>query len=271
MILIPVRHIYSQPLDIRLGELRLHRLSLNRHLPDQECVDPHHHRHGQLLLYLTGNGHQRVDGEIHPVQQGSVFYFAAGSVHSYMEGTGRRPLCLALDLECPETAASSRGVLAQGEMRGIRQWISLLHAWQNGPTEVRPAEAGAVLAILDQLMRSVGLIRNQRKPVTLGIVKRVRGMFRENAENTPPVAAVAGRVGYHPDHLTRLLKRETGMSASQLRASERLQRAKRELAGCRSIAEAGAACGFQDANYFSRWFRLQTGVTPRAWRAGERP
>jgi len=32
---------------------------------------------------------------------------------------------------------------------------------------------------------------------------------------------------------------------------------------------AAEAAGFTDQNYFARWFKKQTGVTPMAWRASE--
>ena len=33
------------------------------------------------------------------------------------------------------------------------------------------------------------------------------------------------------------------------------------------VSEIGWACGFQDPNYFARWFRKKTGQTPSQWRA----
>jgi AraC-like DNA-binding protein len=32
------------------------------------------------------------------------------------------------------------------------------------------------------------------------------------------------------------------------------------------VAEAALQSGFEDPNYFARWFRRQTGQTPQAWR-----
>jgi AraC-like DNA-binding protein len=209
-----------------------------------------------------------VEGAIHPVKPGAVFYLAKGCEHSFVEGIGRRPLCLALDFDFRGDSMPAHGLLAQGELRIVRQSISMLHVWQGGPAEVQPREAGAVLAILDVLMRAVGLIRQERGRVTLAVVRRVQGMFQEESEDRAPVARAAERVGYHPDHLSRLLKRETGMSAAQLRATEMLKRAKRHLALTKPIAAVAQDCGFSDPNYFSRWFRRQCGVTPRAWREG---
>lgn len=261
-----VRHIYSQPLDIRLGKLRVRRFSLNRHLPEKGWVESHSHRHAQFLLYLTGSGRQRLADHTHDVQPGSLFFLAPGCDHSFVEGDGRRPLCLAIDFDTPAARGSTHNLVSQSDLRLIRQSISTLHAWQSGPGEVFPREAGAVLAILDVLMRAAGLLGETRPRVTPAFVRRAREALLTQNENPTPVAKAAEAVGYHPDHLTRILKRETGMSASQLRAAEKLKRAMSLLQHGRTVADTAEACGFADPNYFSRWFRKQTGQTPRDWK-----
>mgnify|MGYP003705665029 CR=1 FL=1 len=39
------------------------------------------------------------------------------------------------------------------------------------------------------------------------------------------------------------------------------------LRTCATVAEAAARCGFDDPSYFTRWFRRQRGLAPRAWQA----
>jgi AraC-like DNA-binding protein len=46
----------------------------------------------------------------------------------------------------------------------------------------------------------------------------------------------------------------------------RLETAQAALRSTATVAEAANQSGFDDPNYFSRWFRRQTGRTPRAWR-----
>jgi len=271
-----VRHIYSQLLDIRVGAVRVRRFSLNRHLPEKDWVAAHEHRHSQFLLYLTGNGSQRIGESAHEVKPGRLFFLPPRCVHSFVEGEGRRPLCLALDLALPVALMALkpvRATLTEADLRVIRQSLSVLHDWQPGNEAVRPREAGAVLQILDVLMRAAGLqdsAAGRGGAATLPVVRKVREVFRENRATPTAVAQVAEMVGYHPDHLTRILRRETGMSAGQLRAAETLKRVQTLLAGTESVAMVAEKAGFLDPNYFTRWFRKQTGVTPSRWRMGER-
>jgi AraC-like DNA-binding protein len=78
---------------------------------------------------------------------------------------------------------------------------------------------------------------------------------------------IARELGYHPDHLSRKLKRESGLGLRALRDRVRLEAAQAALRTAPSVAEAASQCGFEDPNYFARWFRRQTGQTPRRWRA----
>ena len=68
--------------------------------------------------------------------------------------------------------------------------------------------------------------------------------------------------------LTEHFRREMGMSIMQYVAAERIRYAMRLLSeGDLSISEVAQACGYQDAEYFSKCFRRQTDATPSAWRA----
>ena len=78
---------------------------------------------------------------------------------------------------------------------------------------------------------------------------------------------MASELGYQRDHLNRILKRESGLTLGQHRAQVRLGEAKRLLGKQLAIGEVGSRVGFDDQNYFARWFRAQTGLSPSSWRA----
>ncbi len=71
---------------------------------------------------------------------------------------------------------------------------------------------------------------------------------------------------FSTEYLTRLFKRETGMTPLQYLKDRRLENAARILAvnyGRSSISETAQMCGFNDPLYFSRQFRNKFGVSPR--------
>ena len=89
---------------------------------------------------------------------------------------------------------------------------------------------------------------------------------RESLRTAKPFNEIARESGYVRDALSRRLKREHGLSLRGLRDQERLQAAQTALREDAGIGAAAAKAGFDDPNYFSRWFRKQTGLTPSAWR-----
>jgi len=81
--------------------------------------------------------------------------------------------------------------------------------------------------------------------------------------------AVAERLGITGDHLSRLLKRATGLTFNEYLTRLRMKRAM-ELLGDHSvrIGEVADMSGYRDARYFSTLFRRIVGMTPSEFRHG---
>src|SRR5262249_41608454 len=102
------------------------------------------------------------------------------------------------------------------------------------------------------------------RPSGAVMFEKVRDLLRSAAPSS--LARLARTAGYHPDHLTRKLKREAGLGLRALRDRLRPESAQAALRSAPTIAEAAVQSGFDDPNYFARWFRRQTGETPSTFR-----
>ena len=70
-----------------------------------------------------------------------------------------------------------------------------------------------------------------------------------------------------PSHLTRIFRQRTGYSPLAYVRAYRLSIAKHELLHSQnSIEKIAQLSGFHDAKYFSRFFKAETGMTPRDYR-----
>ena len=266
-----IRSIYSQDPGIRLPELRVLRVRLNRHLPEAQWIANHHHAYAQVLLYLGGTGRQEIAGQTHLIEKGHLFFIPPGVRHSFREPTGQKPLCLALDFDFRRDAVRSVLVrrLNSMDLSRVRHALSGLTRWRTGREQVEPGEAAEVLRLIDIFFRALNFLPSRSVgPEQNVIFRAVQRALQEAMAFRQPLSEIARRIGYHPDYLNRTLKQSCGLTLGQLRNEVRMQRSKHLLTEAKGIAEVAEGAGFDDPNYFSRWFREQTGQTPTAWRAG---
>lgn len=79
----------------------------------------------------------------------------------------------------------------------------------------------------------------------------------------------AARFSFHPNYLSRALKKATGFSFKELVDQNRLRQAAFLLrSSALSIAEVALRCGWSNLNQFYRKFEAGYGVTPRQYRDG---
>jgi AraC family transcriptional activator of pobA len=243
-----------QKIEIHALGFVLRKLQLNRHR-DAE-VAAHGHDYAQLILYLDGEGVQTVRARRRRARTGDLFVIPAGTPHGFSTVGRSRPLCLVLDYEHE----------GHGRVRAAHRTLS-------------PATLNELHALLSRVPRK-GRLTLADYPAILAVVARLLGhapaanppaptlfeQLREHVGTPRPLAHIARDLDYHPDHLSRKLKRESGLGLRALRNRVRLEAAGAALRAAPSVAEAATQCGFDDPNYFARWFRRQTGKTPSAWK-----
>lgn len=261
------RPLLLQELDVRLPGVRIRRLRLNRHLPEVDQFARHSHAFSQILCYLSGHGRTTADGREQEIGPGSVVFLPPRCEHGFRETSGRRPLCLVLDLDW--RGAVKHGLaqarLSQAEATAIRRELAEITRLPD-PTLAtnRLLVSGVVLRILDTLLRGLSLLPAQRRE-TPAFVRHFDRELQKSAGPLPSITEVAARMGYQTDYLNRIFKQATGQTLREYRDSRVIEKAQRLLREDRRVKEVCEMLGFLDQNYFSRWFRKYTGVQPRAW------
>lgn len=78
---------------------------------------------------------------------------------------------------------------------------------------------------------------------------------------------IARHVFLNPDYLSRIFKKETGMSFSDFLQQSRIEYAKELLANtCQSVSDIAVASGYSNLSYFSTIFKKAAGVNPVDYR-----
>jgi AraC family transcriptional activator of pobA len=258
----------------------LHTLQLHRHRAAE--VVEHSHPFEQLILFVSGEGWQKLGDHWLPARAGDLFLIPRGVTHGFGGARPPRPL----------------GRNASGSPTRSRSWpptgraspISLVLDYEVKPTSKRPRPQHRHLspAVLDDLRRELARIPTKGKlgladyPAVLEVIARLLEPRPAQLAGSKPeawaraahqrvrepgsLAEVARKAGYHRDHLTRKLKRSEGLGLRALRDRYRLEAAQAALHNAATVGDAAAAAGFDDANYFARWFRRRTGETPSQYK-----
>jgi AraC family transcriptional regulator, transcriptional activator of pobA len=257
-----------QKLNLRVPGIHVRHLALNRHLEETTAVRPHAHKFAQCLLYLSGQGKQRVRDHFYPVQAGTAAFFPAHVEHAFQRAGSRRPICLAIDFDWRGSRSRPAVVelLPLSVVHELRQHISAIAHWQRHAGTQPPLEVSAlVLKLLALILNGLALTPQPPAGLRSPVLRQVEQMLVAPDAQELSAGELARRTGYQHDYLNRLLKGQTGLTLGQFRARKRVVQAQQLLPQMKNVAEVAAALGFHDPNYFSRWFRKQTGQSPTGW------
>ncbi len=104
------------------------------------------------------------------------------------------------------------------------------------------------------------------------IVRQVMAFIHENYATCITRQELAHRFGLSERHLNRCFREETGVALMTYLNRYRINQARALLEmQNQSITDIAISVGFSDSSYFGRVFRKETGVSPIAYRRGERP
>lgn len=261
------RSLLIEKVDVRLPGLRVRTFALHRHLQEHASVEPHRHTWSQALLYLSGNGRQRIADREARIAPGTLVLLPPGVQHAFVRTHGPAPLCVMIDFQLKTTQARSPVVcpLNRSELANVKEQLRHLTALrEENPNVLGWEDSVAVLQIVITVLRAAGWASRFRPQTNAGEGRAIQELLKK-VRNEGSLADVVERSGYHRDHLNRLVRRETGLTLGQYRAQRRLSEAKELISRGVRVSDVAVAVGLPDQSYFARWFRRQTGQTPSVW------
>lgn len=255
-------------------------------------IQPHRHDAFLQVLYLTSGGVQtRVDDALIEAVAPCVVLIPAGHVHGFrfspdtdgpVVTASQKSLESLAQTAFPELIATIRQPTVIGltpEMRYVGQLMPLFLALeQEARTPAQGQVAAAMsllLALMVQVMRLSQRPADGQAPTTQRSdtrkarqIERFRQLVDERFRHSQSVAAYARDLGVSPGQLTRLCREVLDRSALQVIHDRVLHEAQRDLIYTTlPIKLLATELGFTDDAYFSRFFRKQTGLTPKTFRA----
>ncbi len=219
------------------------------------------HRHGRAQLLYATQGVMRIetDAAAFVVPPGRALWVPAGLAHEVrMQG----PVAMrALFLRADAAAWGSQATTVMAVTPLLRELI--LAACAEPPEWDETGRAGHVAAlILDEIARAPPLAWLGLPVLRDARLRRLAAALQADPARDLTLEGWALRCGASPRTLTRLFRRETGMSFGRWRQALRLAEAAALLAQGVPPARAAAAVGYASAPAFGAAFRAALGVTP---------
>lgn len=251
--------------------------------------EPHRHSFFELVYVLRGTATHYLGDDVTQLHPGEYFIIDTGSVHCYRDVDNCHIVnCLFLPeyidralAECPSLSSLlSNQVMHFGVPVDIRAADRVFHdpdgtvrrlieameqeyaAQKTGYMELLRCHLTQVLV---HAVRAWEAAQKQRIPhkAVAAITDRLRADCSQNLS----LETLSREVGYTPQYLSTLFRKDTGMSMQEFLQRLRVQEACR-LLGQKSLtlSDISQAVGYTDPKHFARVFYRYKGLSPKAFR-----
>ena len=207
-------------------------------------------RHQTLLLWPG-----RTHGPTGPYPRDLQFYWIHFG-YRRPAAKARRDLCEAVEVPRQATLASPE--------RLVELFQRFIDDQETDTLTRLEASLLVVLMLLEAARATTAAGRRRSDSALAGTVLQHISAHYSEAIST---ASIAAHFHYNPDYLGRAFRSATGGSITDTINRRRIKEARNLLVGEQmKIGQVAEACGFQDAGYFRKVFRVICGMTPREYR-----
>lgn len=257
-----------------------------------QLVQAYDHR---LFYIISGSGSIEIDGISREVSAGASLYWMSGTPYCIhpAEGTVLHLISINFDFT-RENAASTQylpmvspqdydpgrqlecltftdapllnGAIVIRDIPELLPYLNTIVAEAETPEIFSDFQQSCLLcAALNLLHRSAALSRPYKKPTASYrmILDYIQSHYAEDLSNH----SLAEIFNYHPNYIGQLITKCTGVPLHQYLLKVRIRQALYLLQTTElPVAEIAQQVGFQNASYFSQYFKKCTGYSPSAFR-----
>jgi AraC family transcriptional regulator, transcriptional activator of pobA len=238
------------------------------------------HRHDFFeILWFTSSvdtAHY-IDFEPYPVESGLIYFMAPGQVHAY-EGPSPTGYVVVFSLEMfstimnPQLRVLFNPFMNSGVRVGERESGVLLQLAELMALECEGnKDFFILLCYLKAFLLQIARIHHEAAFAFDKAGQRMSMLFElleANFRKERHAGFYASALGITPKRLNEILHEKFDMTLTRILHNRLILEAKREIAyGRKSFKEIAFELGFSDQAYFSRFFKVQTGMRPAAFRS----
>ena len=278
---VPVFDLYGEMLSGGLLDLIHYETIKDRSAQHNWMIDLHRHvGFAQIFFFQTGGVFFQVHDTACTSQEAMILFIPAGVPHGFHfpQTVCGDVLSLQLDQICDDPGARSSGVqhpviLSQSTTKSFADMVTVIQQIREAYRTFDLYRADLLTALVRVLLVAIhraGAAGHAPTPTDSQglLVDKFCDLVECHYKNSHAVGDYAKRLKLSPPHLNRLCRKYLKRSPHQLVRQRRLLEAKRLLRYTRlSIGDIANNTGFEDAAYFCRSFKSETGLTPGAYRA----
>lgn len=262
---------------VSLNAIRIERLS-DRIVP--KVPFPHKHAFYQFILFTQGSGTHDIDFKQFKVSKNHLFLLKPGQIHdwklknadgyivefnhdSFSTQSPDWPNLIEPIHFTPDSFIQKNN----DHFQRLKTICELMYQEsKNQHTLFDVSLKGYLTSFLIEIIRQTETLKGN--PSKTQLVEKFRELVEKNFKSEHRVEFYAKELKISPKTFTMQLTRLLGKSPRDVIQERLLLEAKRFLAySDLSISEIGYELGFDDANYFSRFYRLHEKTTPAKFRS----
>ena len=269
--------------QIKVSTSQLPGILIEKYSYSAGAVEPlpkHSHQEYQLGMSLNCQGEYFYRGCYHPVPIGSLSIIHSGEVHSPSERTYLpKPAIFFMMHVDPSLLQETVTEIADNAKvpfftepvlrdRSLgRVFYNLCIATETNSTKL--TRDSLLLDLFSNLITQNNNFTSQSYPVTKPAITQVCDYLQANYEDNLSLAELADLAGMSRFYLSRLFRREKGLSLSAYQTQIKIDRAKKLLSQGMPISTVAIATGFYDQSHFGYHFKRLVGTTPGNYRSGQ--
>jgi len=224
-----------------------------------------------LWCILGGSGTIKTGQSQWSLSRGDVFLLRGNEAYFATHDPSRPLIVIAVHFDFTD---KSRNILTPDGLpfhrhfTGMQFVESLLKritiAWRSGQAET---SAIWMRVCLNEFISAEKQISDDRQNDKAEIIRAICDEIRSNPGRQYVIADFARRTHCSLRHFNRLFKQFAGTTAHEYILTARLETAKDIiLSSSHSISRIAELVGFNDIYYFSKWFKIKTGLPPSEYR-----
>jgi AraC-like DNA-binding protein/quercetin dioxygenase-like cupin family protein len=247
---------------------------------------PHRHDYYEVLYICAGEGTHIIDFESYSIQPPVFHFLSKGQVHFWQLSKPLQGYALLFPEEFlgfPSSNSIRAHDFALFHTVGHAPYLSV---GQEHRTMVSGLLEGMEQEFHSKTARSLTVLRaylhilltklhrlyiadqpDENSQATSSLVRQFKQLVSDHFLTEHSVQEYAGRIGISTSHLRDTVKANTGYAPGHFIREKLALEAKRLLAHSdETVAEIGYRLNFEDASYFGRFFKRETGMSPNAFR-----